>query len=215
VTASSGYAQALLADCLDAAPSHFLNHMGRVICESGAWVHTDEHGAVAFASADGTLATEHGEIEFLVRRGGSTSGWQWTAFRKSIAKLWVESISRMLRHPKLDEVQVRFCQQHVPRLIVPMQSLINWPRKGIRDGWMFTKEQQALWCVIMVAAIEDEEQTLALVQDCIETSPADARRSLQNLHEKANDAAYTETFVARVRNSVRRVQELFGIEVLG
>lgn len=214
VTASSGYAQALLADCLEAAPAHFLNNMGRVIYESGGWVHTDENGNAAFASEDGRLVIEHGDIEFLVRRGGSQSGWQWTSFRKRIAKLWVESISRMLRHPKMDEVQARFCQQHIPRLMDPVRLLINWPREGIRDGWMFTREQQALWCVLMVAALEDEDQTWVLARDCIERSPTDARKSLQNLYKKVNDAAYTETFVARIWRSVRRVQKLFRIEVL-
>jgi hypothetical protein len=114
----------------------------------------------------------------------------------------------------MDEVQVKFCSEHVPRLIAPIQSHIRWPKAGIRDGWMYTAEQQALWCVIMVAAIEDEDQTWTIVRDSIETRPADARASLRNLHEKVNDAAYTGTFVARVKNAVLRVQELFGIEVL-
>lgn len=210
ITASSGYAQALLAYCLEAAPLHFMRHMGIVISESGAWLHSADDGSISFATQFG-LATAIRDIEYSVRRGGNVT---WSRSQKRVAKKWVEHTSKMLRNPKMDEIQVQFCSEHIPKLLTPVHSLIRWPNSGIRDGWMYTPEQQALWCVIMTSAIEDEDQTWNLARESIETSPVDARLSLQNFYEKAGHAAYTETFVRRVRNSVVRVQDLFRIKVL-
>lgn len=211
VTASSGYAQALLADCLEAKPLHYMRHMGIVIAESGAWLHELDDGEVCLETQHG-LTTHIVQVEGAIRRGGGTS---WSRSQKRVAKKWVEYTSRMLRDPKMDDVQVQFCAKHVPKLLAPVHSLIRWPNSGIRDGWMYTPEQQALWCVIMTTAIEDEDQTWNLVQQSIETQPVDARASLVNLYQKVQHAAYTETFVRRVRNSVVRVQDLFRIRVLG
>jgi hypothetical protein len=213
VTIASGYAQRLLADCLEAAPMRFMMEMGPVIHKSGAWLATARDGGTYLDAMSGGPVVEREKLHQLVRRGGGDAG-VWSASQKKMAKLWVEQTSRLLREPVLDQVQVAFCEKHIPKLLVSMRDRIGWPAAGIRDGWMYTPNQQALWCVIMVAALEDDEQTCALVERCVDVAPRDALKSLRTLYGEVSEATSTGTFVVRVKNAVRRSQEIFRINVL-
>jgi len=210
VTLVSGYAQALLAECLRADPLNWLGHMGRVIHDSGAWIAPMDNGAVVLTKKGVALSSE--DLNWAVRRGDPNA--HWLKPQKHVGKSWVTGVARMLRHPRMDQVQVEYCSEHIPKLIAPMQTLIGWPNSGIRDGWMYTPEQRALWCVLMVGAIEDEEQLLIVARDHVEQSPRDARSSLHNIYTKMVGSSHSESFIFRMRNAVARCQDLFGIQIL-
>jgi hypothetical protein len=215
LTLSAGYVPALLARCLHADPEAWLGAMAPAIAISDG-VHLTRCEATpagyALCTADGRPLTDQVELDIAVRAG--SEGTIWNGACKRYAHAWVESISRLLAMGSMDWVQLEFCRTYVPRMMpAAVAERIAWPRAGYRDGWMYSREQQALWAVAMALVVEDELQATRMLTEAVQTEPRDATEALALLVLLAEQASgYRDLFRRRVRNSVGQARYLFGVE---
>lgn len=216
VTATSGFAQGLLGECLLTAPDQFLHHMARAMCESDAYVRRDSDAPVgwSFASApDGRRMAGAGQIGSVVSLGTPISSF-WTQSQRARARVWVECCSRLLRDQAFDKAQFRFLDRHVPSLLMDRTRLaIKWPAVGARDAWHWSAEQQAVWAATMVLAIEDEKLTDMLLDSASNWPVGDATATLRAMRENVLNADYPDTFQKRVINTQAKLQKIFRIDI--
>jgi hypothetical protein len=183
-TLRSGFLQKLLLMCLQTEPGHFVATMGEAMAEARVYVGSTERapsGAAIFEFA-GTpiLGTE------TLRRVIMPSGLaypsaeeraNWTVKEKARARLWVSSLSKLLRHERIDAVQAAFSSEVLPMLLTDeTRAAIRWPESGIGDAWQYTKEQQALWALALVLSYLDRGEAEVILTSAARAAEDPAKK---------------------------------------
>jgi hypothetical protein len=203
VTASSGYAQALLHYCLESNPARFLQTMMPAMHASKGlyprdW--RDSPSGYVFSTVEGVVSSA--EVRELIQ----------APYSKLISHLWVEGCSHLLRDDSFDEVQVAFLQDFAPKLLSQsLRTLLRWPRTDVPDTWSFTAEQQALWAVAISLVLEDEvaaEQVITAARQ----EANDAEEWMRKMRVAASSGVH-ERFEQRLIAAERVAQELFNVNL--
>jgi hypothetical protein len=148
VTARSGYAQELLRLCLVTEPERFVEVMAPLAHETGVYVGASKHAesGTSFFTMDGRRIATPSAIRQLITLD---IGWK-SPNAKERARLWVRTVSKLLRDERMDAVQAEFSKKILPiRLRPHLAAAIRWPEGGPGDAWQYTKEQQALWALAL------------------------------------------------------------------
>jgi hypothetical protein len=164
VTLRSGYAQLLLHSCLLSNPARFVEVMAPVLHATGAFTKASEKSpsGVALVDSKGHLLLTEEKMRQVVMLGSDSS--RWTEPQKDRAKLWVSCCSALLRDERMDAAQLAFAEEVMPALLTEStKTALRWPKKGMGDRWQYTNEQQMLWGLALVLALEDEQETERLM----------------------------------------------------
>ncbi len=232
ITLASGYLAALLVECLLADPVNWVAKMAGVIRETGAFptcmsAEVKDYADCCFMSVDGVLLRhvpllDASQRSSMVRGDAYTKTGKWSGAGKRRAAVWVESLGKLLFEPVMDQAQVMFCKKHVPGMLSDVaRDRISWPSNGADDAWQFTREQQALWVVAMVAGMWGYGMGDELAMECVVVEPTNARQSLLNMQRaarvrlclRAEGPFGLRTFARRVLHAIKRVQEVYGFKL--
>ncbi len=219
VTMRSGYAQLLLHCCLINNPVRYVEVMSPVLKETGCY--TKENAKSPSGVALYTLFHEPLLTEASLRRFvmSASDGIKWTNSQKAVAQLWVSCCSELLRDERMDAAQQSFAEEVMPELLTEeTKAAVKWPRQGPRDFWQYTKEQQLLWGLSCVLALEDEDETERLML---------AARSLSDLREDFSaegmvnqlsvvvyEGSYEQSFRDRFAAGIGLLSKLMNVELL-
>lgn len=204
VTAASGFAQALLGECLQDHPSRWLACMAPALIESGAYPLPDP---------------------------AAPGGWSFavsseTAIRctKDRARTWVLCCSHMLRDDRFDDSQVRFLARIGPEVLgTVLREKLRFAK--VRDTWAWSQEQQALWAAALVLALADTEMATTVLMDAYRdtdwhlahphaSGPAEAALcSLRDSIPVLAPRAVPEYFVSRLARTLERLPEYFEVRL--
>jgi hypothetical protein len=179
VTLRSGYAQLLLHKCLVADPVRFLDVMAPVIHLCGAHTKICERSpsGVALADDKGRPVTSEEGLRNLVLLGGGP--FRWTNPQKQRARIWVSSVSRLLRDERMDRAQVDFAAMILPELLdEDTRELLRWPKHGAEDTWQYPREHQALWAFYLVLSMRFPELARSTLTGA-DQEPSDVLRLLK------------------------------------
>jgi hypothetical protein len=217
VTLRSGFAQILLHECLLTNPERFVEVMAPLLYETGVYTKMCDKSPSGVALCDHKghpVLTEEAMREIVML---GSDGLKWTRRQKDRARLWVTCCSKLLRDARMDEAQAAFAEEMMPALLTERtREQMRWPRHGMRDAWQYTHEQQALWALTLILALEDDEQTEHLVLDCVRHEPRDAPGDLNGMRVKVpTDSTYTGTFQTRFLGALPQLEELFRINLKG
>jgi hypothetical protein len=163
VTARSGFAQALLHHCLVTNPTRYVEVMAPVLHATGVFTKITDRSpsGVAFVDPSGRMLLTEKEIRKVVTLGSDS---KWTGPQKDRAQTWVSCCSELLRDERMDRAQLAFAEEVLPVLLTERtKESINWGRHGARDYFSYTREQQALWALALVMALDDEKATESLL----------------------------------------------------
>ena len=179
VTVASGYVQELLRMCLVAEPERFVEVMAPLAFETGVYVGRSKRTEEAtFFSREGQAITTPSALRQLIML--DPLGWK-NPNTKERARLWVNTVSKLLRDERMDAVQTELSKKILPTLLRPgVAAAIRWPEGGPGAEWQYTKEQQALWALALVIAhLEGQGERLCatliadacVIEDLVEWSP--------------------------------------------
>jgi hypothetical protein len=197
VTMRSGYAQLLLHCCLLANPARYVEVMAPVIRETGIYTKKTEKSPSGVAlCTHGKYAMNESQMRSLVMMDSDSI--TWTTSQKKRAKVWVACCSELLRDEAMDVAQHAFAEQVMPAILTDTtKEAIKWP-KGPRDAWQYTHEQQMLWALSLVMALEDEHDTATLVCAARDGEPLEdplaAAAVLRNMQREVQDPHYGDMF---------------------
>ena len=164
VTARSGFAQALLHCCLVTDPTRYVEIMAPVIHATGVFTKATSKSpsGAAFVDSSRHMLLTDAELQRAIMLGSDSS--KWTGPQKERAKLWVSCCSELLRDERMDKAQLAFTEEILPALLTDLtKEALKWGRHGPRDFWQYTREQQAIWGLALVLALEDERATEKLM----------------------------------------------------
>ena len=149
VTLESGYAERLLQQCLLTDPIRFVNVMAPILATGARMKPSDRSpSGVALVGPEGRPLLSARDLRDLVLLGSDSL--TWTNAQKSRARLWVSSVSELLRDTSMDRAQRDFASEILPTLLPKeIQHALRWPGHT-EDTWMYTKELQAAWAFAMV-----------------------------------------------------------------
>jgi hypothetical protein len=218
VTMRSGYAQLLLHSCLLSNPARYVEIMAPVIRETGAY--TKKTGKSPSGVALGVLgryAMAEDQMRALVMMG--SDGIVWTNAQKKRAKLWVSCCSELLRDDSMDRAQHAFAEEVMPALLtVTTKEMISWPPNGLAGllgVGQYTHEQQMLWALSLVMALEDENQTETLVSDARTAARAQddfsAEGVLRHMQRESTGSPYEGVFWARLTAATKLLGDMMGV----
>lgn len=190
VTATSGFAQDLLRECLKDHPVRWMECMAPVLTEPLA------------LQAMGFRGHPMERLEEAIR------------FSKATARLWVESCSHMLRDDRFDDTQVRFLARVGPDALgEPLKERLRFAK--VRDTWAWSQEQQAVWAAALVLALADTTMATVVLdvaywqdgdwQSAYPRASGQAEATLLTLQAAApvlSARGVPEHFVSRLRKSV-------------
>lgn len=205
VTAASGFAQALLGECLQDHPALWLRCMGPALIESGSYPLPDPGvpGGWSFGLVP---------AEMVIRTN------------KDRARLWVLCCSHMLRDERFDDTQVRFLTRVGPKLLPQIVSH-RLRFSQVRDTWAWSQEQQALWATALVLALADTEMTSLVMMDAFQevgwhlahpyaNGPAEAALlSLRDALPVLVPRAVPEHFVSRLARTLGHLPDYFEVRL--
>lgn len=205
VTAASGFAQALLGECLEAHPAAWLKCMGPALIESASYPLPDPEALSGWSF--GLVSPETS-----IRNG------------KERARLWVLCCSHMLRDERFDDTQVRFLTRVGPKVMAT--ELRERLRFGnFRDTWAWSQEQQALWATALVLALADTEMASLVMMDAFQeegwhlahphaNGPAEAALlSLRDALPVLAPRAVPEHFVSRLARTLEHLPRYFEVKL--
>ncbi len=174
VTLESGYAERLLQQCLLTDPIRFVNVMAPILATGARMKPSDKRASgVALAGPEGRPLLLPAELRALVLLGSDSA--TWTNAQKSRARLWVSSVSELLRDTSMDRAQRDFASEILPGLLPKkIQHALRWPGHT-EDTWMYTKELQAAWAfaMVLVAAGDSAVDLLDAVLEEVPTTMTD------------------------------------------
>jgi hypothetical protein len=219
VTMRSGYAQLLLHCCLLKNPVRYVEIMAPVIGATSSYTKASEKSpsGVAFHDSMGGPWWTETDLRNLVTLG--SDGTKWTKPQKERAKTWVSCCSRLLRDEAMDSAQQAFAEEVMPALLTEdTKTAINWPRQGPQDFWQFTKEQQLLWGLACVLALEDEKETESLMVGARSLADAKEGFSAENMFRQLGVKLclgnYEQTFRNRFSAGIALLSKLMNVELV-
>lgn len=205
VTAASGFAQALLGECLEDHPSLWLKCMGPALIESASYPLPDPEAPSGWSF--GPVSAEA-----IIRNG------------KERSRLWVLCCSHMLRDDLFDDTQIRFLTRVGPKVMG--DELRERLRFGkVRDTWAWSQEQQALWATALVLALADTEMASLVMMDAFQevgwhlahphaNGPAEATLlSLRDAIPVLAPRAVPEHFVSRLARTLEHLPRYFEVRL--
>ena len=218
VTLRSGYAQTLLHCCFLSNPVRYLDVMAPALSESFVYTKPTDWSpsGIALMGHSGLPLITEGDIRHIVC--ADSDGVTWAGFQKARAKLWVSCCSELLRDEAMDRAQQVFAEETMPSLLTEATKvLIRWPRQGARDWWQFTHEQQMLWAIALVMALQDEFQTEQLITNSKAAVLAGEDFSAELLlRQMAVEVAnHDEAFQERFRMAMGQISELLKVNIDG
>lgn len=173
-TFQSGYGQRLLQQCLLTDPVRFVNVMAPLLQETGARTKTSEKSpsGVALVDARGTVVVSEPALREIVLLGADAV--TWTSAQKDRARLWVSSVSELLRDEHMDRAQAEFAAEVLPSVLHPeVQRGLRWSGNA-DDTWQYTKELQAVWSFAFVASAGSQDTLTDLLWLVINEVPEEA-----------------------------------------
>ena len=216
VTLRSGYAQLLLHSCLVSHPARFIEVMAPVLHATGVFTKVSQKSPAGIALCDslGHLLLTEEDMRGVITLW--SDGATWTNAQKKRAKLWVSCCSELLRDEAMDKAQQAFAEEVMPSLLTATtKDAVKWPRRGPRDSWQYTHEQQMLWALVLVLALEDEHQTETLVcaaRDRAHRSEEFSAESvLRNMLREVQDPNYEHMFRERCLQATKLLSGLMGV----
>lgn len=220
VTLRSGYAQLLLHTCLLASPERFVEVMAPAFYGASVFTRQDDlsPSGVAIATLTGKPLVTDAELREVVMLG-ATGTEKWTEAQKRRARLWVSCCSELLRDDRMDRAQLSFAEEVMPALLTEATKVaMKWPRHGARDFWQYTIEQQMLWALALVLALEDEiatEALLCMARGDMETERAyDATTMLAQIqYGIVRYAGFDDVFRARCINAMNLLGKHLNVTV--
>jgi len=214
VTLRSGYAQLLLHTCLVTDPAKFVDAMAPVFHATGAHTKASNKvpGGVVLADERGRPVTSEEGLRDLVLLGSKSV--KWTNPQKQRARIWVSSISRLLRDERMDRAQVAFAEAILPGLLDDeLKALVRWPTHGAEDTWQYTREHQALWAFCLVTSIQFPELVRAIITGAMRSEPEGELRSVL-ARVKAKAEAGPGTFQEKpILSTLEILKEGFGVSL--
>lgn len=207
LTATSGWAQALLHTAFTAHPERYMRVMLRTIHITGTHVFLTGASEASFCFTEDPVRAPD-ELRDLLTLGSGPETWK--SHGKERSHLWVESCSRLLRDARFDKHQVLMLADMLPRLLSSRaKELLCWPDSGVTSGWGWSVEQRMLWSITLALALYDDELTNSLVSAMVQEKPIDAHVSLRNIMNIASRV--DDAFAQRVVSTVKRASELFKV----
>jgi hypothetical protein len=228
ITLVGGYAAALLCECLLTDPIYWVQTMAGIIKDVGVYptsLHgqATDHAECYFSEVEGAPLIHVEQMVSMVRGDDYAKlGNKWSSAGKRRAKLWVESIGRLLALPTMDAAQVAFCKKHVPGMLSDRaRERIGWPSGGADDCWQYTREQQALWVVVMIATMLSSDATEKMVLEHVGANPPNAKKSLLSIFMWGIERTVVrvdmldteQVFISRVLGAIGGVQNIYGFKV--
>ena len=203
ITVASGYGQLLLRECLVCEPEVFLNTMAPVLATGARIKSTGKSpSGVALVDSNGQLALTVTEIGEVIRLG---CGWnKWTRQAERHARIWVTSVSALLRDERMDRAQQKFASIVLPTLLSDRVALgLRWPRDGAEGTWQYTRERQVLWAFAMVLGIFGRDAASVILERVF-------REAADDSDEELLRALVSEIRVSRGRAGDRRARVVLG-----
>ena len=205
VTAASGFAQALLGECLEDHPARWLKCMGPALIESSSYPLPDPE-------APGGWSFGVVPAEMIIRNG------------KERSRLWVLCCSHMLRDELFDASQIRFLTRVGPEMLSPqLRERLRFGK--VRDTWAWSQEQQALWATALVLALADTEMASLVLMDAYQEAgwhlahpraSGVAEAALWSLRDSIPvlaPRAVPEHFVSRAERTLGRLPDYFEVKL--
>jgi hypothetical protein len=218
VTMRSGYAQLLLHCCLLKNPVRYVEIMAPVIGTTLSYTKASEQSpsGVAFHDSMGGPWWTEADLRNLVTLG--SDGTKWTKPQKERAKTWVSCCSRLLRDEAMDAAQQSFAEEVMPSLLTEETlTLIKWPRTALLSWSQYTEDQQMLWALALVLALEDEHETERLMVASLEIAQGTegffAKSMLKALVIQIQSLDYDEAFRHRCLLAISLLTKLMRVEI--
>jgi hypothetical protein len=204
-TATSGFAQLLIRECLLLDPERWVDVMAPAVHTSGCVVKKCEASlsGIGFARVRDSASHTRLGISLAVRAGGD--GLSWSPAARDMSRTWVECCSELLRHKPMDAAVLRTLEALPPVLSEEARARLAMP--ATITGWGWTIEQQALWALVLAFALRCHECAERLVLDCVGIEPRDAGEALRAAPEHA--AGYGSETYEEFRRIYNALPELF------
>ena len=215
LTFRSGYGQLLLGECVKHEPFAFFNAMAPVLVTGARLRLTNKSpSGVALVAENGSSALTAAEIAEIVCLGSGPT--KWTRQAEKHARIWVSSVSALLRDECMDWAQERVTCLVLPKMISGRSALqLRWPRDGAEGTWQYTRERQALWAFAMILGIFGRAVAETLWDEVFDKATGDGDEELIASLVGILRGRHGDGSPRRARRILRHVAQGFGVEFEG
>jgi hypothetical protein len=111
-------------------------------------------------------------------------------------------------------------EEMLPVLLTGLtKEALQWGRHGPRDFWQYTREQQAIWGLALILALEDElatERLMVAARDSLHAERAySAEEMLKLIPSVLQEREFEPPFRDRCQSALTMLSDLLGAKVNG